>query len=200
VRRTVGRAVVAGLRYRMVGETPPTHAVCVLVAAPHTSWLDFPLMLGMAWSSGLSPGFLAKQELFAPPFGGIMRRLGGIPVDRADPGTLVEDLVARARDGRPLALVVAPEGTRKAGSHWKSGFHRIARGADVPLVLTYLDGPSRTGGFGPTFHATDDLAADMARIRAFYADKRGVRPALRIEPVLRDEAGGGSEPVPMPGG
>jgi 1-acyl-sn-glycerol-3-phosphate acyltransferase len=187
MKQTVGRLVVRALRYRIVGGPPPAEPVCVLVGAPHTSWLDFPLMLGIAWANDLSPHFLAKQEMFRPPFGAVMRGLGGLPVDRQNPGTLVADLVARASAGEPLALVVAPEGTRGHGTHWKSGFYRIAEEAKVPIALTYLDGPTRTGGFGPSLRPSGDVRADMDLVRAFYADKRGVRPERRTAAVLREE-------------
>lgn len=183
----VGRAILRVLRYRLVGEPPPDVDVCVIVAAPHTSWLDFPLMLGIAWASDVRPGFLAKKELFRAPFGPIMRLLGGIAVDREKPGSLVDDLAARARSGGPFALVVAPEGTRAAGTSWKSGFYRIAARADVPIVLGYVDGPTRTGGFGPAFRPSGDVRADMDLVRAFYADKRGVTPRGRTAPLLREE-------------
>lgn len=194
--RRLGRALLRLLRYRVAGEPAPTEPVCVIVAAPHTSWLDFPLMLGIAWSAGLRPGFLAKEELFRAPFGGLMRSLGGIAVDRANPGNLVTDLTARARSGDPFALVIAPEGTRAAGQYWKSGFYRVATQADVPIVLGYLDGPTRTGGFGPTLHPSGDLPADMDLLRAFYADKRGVRPSGRTAPRLREEDAEGPTTAP----
>ena len=186
MKRTVGRLILGVMRYRLEGEPAPTGA-CVLVAAPHTSWLDFPLMLGISWSSGLTPGFLAKEELFRAPFGALMRSLGGIEVDRANPGTLVADMVARARSGEPFALVIAPEGTRGSGARWKSGFYRIAQDAEVPIVLAYVDGPTRSGGFGPSIRPTGDIRADMDLIRDYYADKHGVRPDKRTEPGLREE-------------
>jgi len=187
VRRSVGRLLVRALRYRVVGGPAPTGTACVLVAAPHTSWLDFPLMLGMAWAEDLSPRWLGKQELFPAPVGGLMRRLGGIPVNREDPGSLVADMVARVGAGDSFALVIAPEGTRGKAQGWKSGFYRIATDAGVPIVLTYLDGPTRTGGFGPTLVPSGDVAADMDLVRAFYADKHGVVPARSSVPRLRDE-------------
>jgi len=187
VKRSVGRLVLRALRYRVVGDAAPVGEACVLVAAPHTSWLDFPLMLGIAWSSGLSPGWLGKTELFRAPFGSVMRSLGGVPVDRDDPGALVADMVARASSGTSFALVVAPEGTRGRAERWKSGFYRIASDAGVPIVLTYLDGPTRTGGFGPRLVPTGDVRADMDLIRAFYADKHGVVPERATVPSLREE-------------
>ena len=160
----------------------------MLVAAPHTSNWDFFLMLAMAWRSGLSPRWLGKQEMFAGPLGLLFRGLGGVAVDRESPGTLVADLVAGAGQASSLAIVVPAEGTRKRGEYWKSGFYRIAQEAHIPIVLSYLDGPSRTGGFGPSMAATGDVGADMDLIRAFYADKHGVKPDNRTEPRLRDEA------------
>ena len=192
MRRTIGRAVLGTLRYRLAGEEPPADPVSVFVAFPHTSWLDLPLMLGIAWSHGLQPGFLAKQELFRAPFGGMLRGVGGIAVDRKNPGTLVADLTERVRSGRPLALVIAPEGTRGGTGHWKSGFYRIASDADVPMVLGYVDKPTRTCGLGPSFRPSGDARADMDRIRAFYADKRGAKPRPAAIPSLREEEDGAS--------
>jgi 1-acyl-sn-glycerol-3-phosphate acyltransferase len=188
VKQAVGRTIVRALRYRVEGEAAPTGTSCVLVAAPHTSWLDFPLMLGIAWAADLSPRWLGKQELFRAPFGGVMRGLGGIAVDRRNPGSLVADMTARAADGSAFALVIAPEGTRGRAEGWKSGFYRIAQDAGVPIVLTYLDGPTRTGGFGPAITPSGDLAADMDVVRAFYADKRGVHPERRSTPTLAGES------------
>ena len=161
--------------------------VCVLVAAPHTSNWDFFLMLAMAWQSDLSPRWLGKKEMFAGPLRFLFRALGGVPVDRTHPGSLVADVAAHAGAATSLALVVPAEGTRAEGEYWKSGFYRIAREAHIPIVLSYLDGPSRTGGFGPVIHPTGDVKADMDLIRAFYADKAGVKPKNKTTPRLRDE-------------
>ncbi len=195
VRERAGRALLGLLRYRVEGRPPAADGACVVVAAPHTSWLDFPIMLGIAWSNGMRLGFLAKKELFRAPFGTVMRRLGGIEVDRDRPGTLVADLASRARTDDPFALVVAPEGTRARARTWKSGFYRIAREAGVPLVLAFVDGPTRTCGFGPTFLPTGDVVADMDVLRAFYADKRGVRPDRATPPRLGEEERG-APPAP----
>ncbi len=170
-----------------MSDPPEGTDVAVLVAAPHTSNWDFPLMLAMAWDAGINPRWLGKKQLFRGPAGPIARALGGVSVDRDDPRGLVEQLVAQAGSAEQLAIVVPAEGTRSAGTHWKSGFRRIARDAGIPYVLTWLDGPTRTGGFGPALHPTDDVVADMDAVRAFYADKRGVKPVNRTEPRLREE-------------
>lgn len=158
----------------------------VVVAAPHTSNWDFLFMLAIAWDARVPLRWLGKQELFKGAFGPVMRRLGGIPVNRADPGDLVVRVVESFRTEKPFALVITPEGTRR-GSGWKSGFRRIALGANVPISLGFVDRISRTSGIGPVLHLTEDVHVDMDAIRAFYADKNGLKPELRTEPRLREE-------------
>ena len=73
-----------------------------------------------------------------------------------------------------LVLAIAPEGTRARADHWKSGFYQIARRARVPIVPAYLDYGTRTAGFGTPFVPSASLRADMDRLRAVYAGKRGL--------------------------
>lgn len=84
---------------------------------------------------------------------------------------------------------MTPEGTR-SGDGWRSGFYRIAMAADLPVTLGYVDVTTRTTGLGPTIRLTGDVAGDMDRIRAFYADKAGVHPHKRTEPRLASEIRG----------
>ena len=189
VRRALARAFWRVSRWRHVSTVRPEGAG-VLVGAPHTSNWDFVLMLAIAWDLGLHVRYLGKDTLFRGPFGWVMRALGGIPVDRSNPGGLVDDLVARSRAGEELSLVVTPEGTRAAGQFWKSGFWRIAVGADLPITLGYVDRTTMTTGLGLTFTPSGEVAADMDVVRAFYADKSGLRPERRTEPRLREEGEG----------
>jgi len=173
-------------RWSLVTEPAPTRPT-LLIGAPHTSNWDFVLMLAIAWQLGIPVRWLGKDGLFRGWRGPIMRALGGIPVDRADPARVVGEVVADVHAGEVFGLVVTPEGTR-AGSGWKSGFYRIARQTGMPVTLGYVDRTTMTTGLGPTLEMTGDVAADMDRIRAFYADKAGLRPHLRTEPRLRDES------------
>lgn len=116
-----------------------------------------------------------------------MRALGGIPVDRAAAARAVDEVVERVRSGDVFGLVVTPDGTRGGHTRWKSGFYRIALETGMPVTLGYVDRTTMTTGLGPTLEMTGDVRADMDRIRAFYADKSGFRPELRVEPRLREE-------------
>ena len=183
------RSRLAGLVLRAagwtaVGDVPRTG---VLVGAPHTSNWDFVMMLLVMWRGGVAPRVLIKKELFRGPLAWLLPKLGGIPLDRANPGSVVRELVREARSGEPFLLILAAEGTRTKGEYWKSGFWRIARSANLPIALAFIDGPTRTTGFGPTIRATSDVVADMDRIREFYRDKRGIHPEMRTEPRLREE-------------
>jgi len=199
LRRLVSRVYWAVSRWNLVTESAP-HRPTVLIGAPHTSNWDFVLMLGIAWRLGIDVRWLGKKSLFAGWRGPIMRALGGIPVDRADPGRVVGEVVARVRAGEVFGLVVTPDGTRGANTYWKSGFYRIARETGMPVTLGFVDRTTMTAGLGPTFELTGDVPADMDRIRAFYADKSGLRPHLRTEPRLQSEdaADGSPRQTPLP--
>ena len=146
-------------------------------------------MLGIAWKLGINIRWLGKDSLFRSWRGPVMRALGGIPVDRKNPQHVVDEVVALIRSGENFSLVVTPDGTRKGHSHWKSGFYRIARETGMPVVLGYVDRTTKTTGLGTTLELTGNVAKDMDRIRAFYADKSGFHPEHRVERRLRDETG-----------
>jgi 1-acyl-sn-glycerol-3-phosphate acyltransferase len=184
MRSRLASLVLRATGWTAVGEVPRTG---VLVGAPHTSNWDFVMMLLVMWRGGVAPRVLVKQELFVGPLGPLLRWLGGLPLDRDNPARVVRELIREARSGRPFLLILAAEGTRTRGEYWKSGFWRIARSAKLPIALAFIDGPTRTTGFGPTITATDDVVADMDKVRAFYRDKRGIHPERRTEPRLREE-------------
>ncbi|MFC7376435.1 1-acyl-sn-glycerol-3-phosphate acyltransferase [Brachybacterium sp. GCM10030267] len=186
LRHLAARAFWSISRWRLVTEPKPDRPT-VLVGAPHTSNWDFVFMLAIAWRLGIRLHWLGKHSLFTTWRGPIMRALGGIPVDREDAGRVVDDVVRRSRAGETFGLVVTPDGTRGEHTHWKSGFYRIARGAGIPVTLGFVDRTTMTTGLGPTFELTGNVAEDMDRIRAFYADKAGHSPERRVEPRLREE-------------
>jgi 1-acyl-sn-glycerol-3-phosphate acyltransferase len=159
------------------GSLPPEARRSVFIAAPHTSNWDLPYTLMAAFVLGLRIHWLGKESLFRWPFGGTMRWLGGIAVDRSRPGGLVGSAAGvLAGDGPALQLVVPPEGTRGRTRHWKTGFWHIARQARVPIVLAYMDYERRICGLGPLFTPSDDVEADLVQIKRFYAPFKGRRP------------------------
>ncbi len=153
----------------------PAEPKYVMIAAPHTSNWDLPVMLMLAFVLRARVFWMGKDALFRRPFGTLFRWLGGIPVDRSKSNNAVEQAIQNFRDRESFALVVAPEGTRERAAHWKTGFYHIARGAGVPIVLGFLDYRSKVGGIGPVITPSGSIEADMDTIRQFYADLTGKR-------------------------
>ncbi len=186
LRRILARLYWTFSRWTLRSEPAPTRPT-VLIGVPHTSNWDFVLMLAIAWRLGIPVRWLGKASLFAGWRGPIMRALGGIPVQRDDAARVVDEVVERVHAGEVFGLVVTPDGTRGGNEYWKSGFYRIARATGMPVTLGYVDRTTMTTGLGPTIDLTGDVAGDMDRIRAFYADKAGLRPERRTEPRLQNE-------------
>jgi 1-acyl-sn-glycerol-3-phosphate acyltransferase len=158
--------------WRIEGKLPDTPKF-VLIAAPHTSNWDLPVMLSLAFAFRTGLFWMGKDTLFRRPFGAIMRWLGGIPIDRSKSHNVVEQSAEHFRKAESLVMVVPPEGTRQKVRYWKTGFYRIAESAGVPIALGFLDYRRKVGGFGPTVVPTGDIEADMETIQAFYANITG---------------------------
>ena len=160
--------------WKVLGSLPPNCGKSVFIAAPHTSNWDLPYTLMVAFSLRLHIYWMGKEQIFKPPFRGIMMWLGGIPVNRDKSNNLVAASIEAIQqaDG-PLQLVVPPEGTRSNTRYWKTGFYYIAVGAQVPIVMAYMDYDKKISGLGPVFQPSGDVDADMVRIKAFYAPFKG---------------------------
>ena len=144
---------------------PPKAVVCI---APHTSNWDF--VYGMLFKRALrlKISFLMKKEWFAFPLGGLMRSLGGIPVDRSKHALLTDIIAGEFARRNEFYLAITPEGTRSLCCHWKRGFYFIAQKAQVPIVLGYIDYARKEVGYTRLFVPTGDVEADMAAIKNFY--------------------------------
>lgn len=175
-----------------LGSPPPDLPRYVVAAAYHTSNLDGIYMLLFSLAFGVRLNFLIKASWFRGPLGPLVRALGGVPIDRSARHDTVAQIAAAFRRRQQMALLIAPEGTRKKTPYWKTGFYYIALEAGVPIVLAYLDYGRRVGGFGPVIHPSGDIEADLAIIRAFFADvtPRFPERAGEVRPRPRSEAGG----------
>ncbi len=172
--RAASVGCLRALGWTIEGSLPAGAAKCVLIAAPHTSNWDLPYSLMTAFVLRLHVRWLGKASLFAWPFGGVMRWLGGMAVDRSKSNNLVAASAAALQAAAgPVQLLVPPEGTRGKTRHWKTGFYFIALQAGVPIVLAYMDYQRKVAGLGPVFTPSGDVEADMATIKQFYAGVRG---------------------------
>ncbi len=184
-----GRTIFAAMRlvYRLVfqrmlgwriqDERPPGLDRYIIVVAPHTSNWDFFVGLAVRSLAALHDvKYLAKASLFKPPLGWFFRMLGGYPVDRSKSNNLVDAVVAMFDRGEIRRIAITPEGTRSYQPHWKTGFHRIARGAGVPILLATFDYPQRLCIISAPFQFTDDPEADIARMKDWFRPHKGKNP------------------------
>lgn len=176
------------LRWKYEGTVPPDESF-VAIGAPHTSNWDFVVFLAVLWEFRVRAGFLGKDTLFRWPLGILMRRLGGIPVNRARPLGVIDEAVAAFGKTRPMILVIAPESTRGRTPYWRSGFHRIAAAAEVRILPAFVDRSERRAGFGKPIPVTGDLANDMNNIRSYYRSKFETEPENMGPIRLRSEDG-----------
>lgn len=170
--RWLGRSALRAGGWRMEGAFPDIPKL-VLIGAPHSSNWDGVWGFAAKVALGLDIKILGKRELFWWPLGPLLRRLGVIAVDRSASHGVVEQVAAMIRDADTFWFGLAPEGTRKPVEHWKSGFWKIARAANVPVLPAYFHYPDRIIGIGPLVTLSDDMAADIARIRAWYRPFQG---------------------------
>jgi len=173
----LGRMALRLAGWRLEGSLPNMPRY-VLIVAPHTSNWDFPLGLAAKFALGLQAQWLGKHSIFVGPAGVILRALGGVAIDRSHPDGMVEALVAQMKATPRFILVVAPEGTRRLTSGWKSGFYRIAVAAGVPILPVVFDWSTRTIDLGQPFHPTGDASSDVLRLRARYRKEMARRPEL----------------------
>jgi len=152
---------------------PPETKKCIFVFAPHTSWTDFVIGKLTFVVMGVKVVFLIKKEMFFFPFNYLLKAVGGYPVDRKNAKKITDTIADIIRKEKEIALLIAPEGTRKHVTTWKKGFYYIALKAQVPIVLCYIDYRSRCGGIGPVFYPTGDYEKDIVEIQQFFYGMRG---------------------------
>ncbi|MBL7866371.1 MAG: lysophospholipid acyltransferase family protein, partial [Cyclobacteriaceae bacterium] len=162
----LSRLILRLLGWRIEGKAPAVPKY-VLIAAPHTSNWDFPFTLMVCFALRMQVHWMGKASLFPPILGGIMRWLGGIPVERSRQGNLVQSTVDAFQRSTRLTVIIPPEGTRSKVTHWKTGFYYIAQGAGLPIALGFLDFKRKLAGIEHLFEVTGDIEADMVKIQAF---------------------------------
>jgi len=158
-----------------VGTVPKLHKA-VLIAAPHTSNWDGFWAIVYKIHVGLDLRWFVKDSMFWFPMGALLRSFGAIPLDRKRAKSAVSEAIAAFDENEYFYFGLAPEGTRGLTNGWKSGFYRIAEGANVPVVIGFLDYGKRRLGIGPAVTLTGDKQADLGILQSFYSSISGRWP------------------------
>lgn len=163
----------------------------MVIVAPHTSNWDFPICVLVMFTVGIQATWLGKHTLFRFPVAGLLRWLGGEPIDRRASRGTVGVAIERFRARAQWVLAVSPEGTRKRVAEWKSGFHRIARGVGVPILPVQLDYSRRVVAIGALFEPTDDDEGDITALRRRFSPEMALYPGkFAAAPPFRDSEAG----------
>lgn len=149
-------------------EPPVPEDKCVILGVPHTSIWDFAISYLYYTSVGGKAYVMIKKDFFWGPLGWLLKKLGGLPVDRKNATSLVLSVIHEMQSQPVVHLAIAPEGTRKPVKRWKTGFHTIAREVGCPVYLGYFDWKTKRVGRGKKVELTDDARADMQRIQDIY--------------------------------
>lgn len=156
--------------------TPENVKKAVVVVGPHTSNWDFIIGKMAFMHYKVNAKFLIKKELFFPPFGWLLKAMGGVPVDRKRNNNITDQAVKYFSENETCYLVFTPEGTRGYNDHWKKGFYYIAQKAHVPIYIAYIDYKNKTGGFHSLFEPTGNVDADIRYIKTVLSQFTGKVP------------------------
>jgi len=157
--------------WKMVGEVPSDVRKAVLVCAPHTSNWDFPFALAAFSLVDLKLKYFIKNSWFFFPMNLFFKATGGVPVDRTKSHGIVDEMTLKLKESKEMIVAVPAEGTRSWVSKWKTGFYHIAKGANVPLIMGFVDFKKKEVGFGPLFNLSGDFEKDMTQIQEFFNQK-----------------------------
>ncbi|MGC1205039.1 MAG: 1-acyl-sn-glycerol-3-phosphate acyltransferase [Flavobacteriaceae bacterium] len=164
------------LGWQVVGNTNfsiSTIKKAVIIAVPHTSWHDFYIGVLLRAVIGLKTNFVGKKELFVFPIGWFFRALGGAPINRQNNENKVEAIAKLFNEKDEFRMTLAPEGTRKKVTEWRTGFYYIAKEAKVPIIMFTLDFENKQNKISEPFYPTDDVDADLKFMRKFFEGVKG---------------------------
>ena len=171
----IGKFFLTITGWKFKGDIPRSDRI-ILVAGPHTSNWDFLLALAFIFGLNLNIFWIGKHTLFKNGFSKIMRKLGGIPVDRASPELLMNEVSHIVKKQQGVIIAISPEGTRKKVERLKSGFLRIAKTTNSQILLAGIDFESKLIHLGKLFQPSGNTESDLLNVHNYFRQFKGKRP------------------------
>ncbi len=171
----IGKFFLTITGWKFKGDIPRSDRI-ILVAGPHTSNWDFLLALAFIFGLNLNVFWIGKHTLFKNGFSKIMRKLGGIPVDRASPELLMNEVSNIVKKQQGVIIAISPEGTRKKVERLKSGFLRIAKTTNSQILLAGIDFESKLIHLGKLFQPSGNTESDLLNVHNYFRQFKGKRP------------------------
>lgn len=168
--------------WKVAGTLPPNVHRAVMIAAPHTSNWDFVWTRAAFFIMKVPVRYTVKKELLTFPLNLILKPLGAIGIDRTKKNesgerqSMTEAMIALFEGEDKMIVLVTPEGTRSYNPNWKTGFYRVAEGANVPILCGFLNYETKTAGVGISVYPNGELDEQMEEIKAFYRPIKGKFP------------------------
>ena len=173
--RYLARTALRILGWEVSGNIPDEERI-VVVAAPHTSNWDFILAMLTILALNINLKWVGKSSIFKPGFKWFFKWLGGIPVDRNNPSSLMEDIKDIVAREKGLIIGMAPEGSRKKVIRWKTGFLRIAELTQAKILFFAVDAPSKCILIGDIFKPTGNVEEDLKFVKNYFSAYKGINP------------------------
>ena len=149
----------------------PNLPKAIAIISPHTSnidaWHGFTALLGL----GIKITIFGKHTLFKTPLKPLLEWIGVIPVNRSIQQGTTQQIIDFIDTQNQIWVGMAPEGTRKQAASFRSGFYRIAVGANLPIVMFAFDYDHKTIYCLGVFQPTGNYEQDLERILNLYAGK-----------------------------
>jgi 1-acyl-sn-glycerol-3-phosphate acyltransferase len=102
--------------------------------------------------------------------------MGGIPVNRANPEALKNEIHNVTDKFKGFIIVISPEGTRKKVERLKSGFLRIANETNSKIMTAGVDFSKKTIELGDFFSPSGDVEKDLKFVKEYFANFTGKYP------------------------
>lgn len=171
--RKIVRFLLKNTGWTIDEHLPPAINKCIVIAAPHTSNWDLYYMMAAFSVYRLRIRFTIKQEWMRFPFSLVLKPLGGIAIDRSprkdgNRPSFVEAMAELFNNNEELIIAITPEGTRSRNDQWKTGFFHVARAANVPIVLGYIDYGKKRAGLAKVIYP-ETLEQTLEEMNAFYS-------------------------------
>ena len=175
--RWLGKCLMKISGWRTIGKLPIDQRV-ILIAGPHTSNWDFVLAMSLILSLDVRIHWVGKHSIFKKGFRRLLKKMGGIPVNRVNPQALKSEIHNITNKYRGFMIAISPEGTRKKVERLKSGFLRIANETNSKILMVGVDFSNKTIEFGDFFNPSDDIEKDLQFIKDYFGNFTGKRPEL----------------------
>lgn len=186
MKRLLSKWILSLMGWEIKGVHPHEVDKAICAVVPHTSWKDVPIGIYVRNVLKADIKFLAKKPLFKFPYGGVMRWLGGYPVDRTRNTNFVEAVVDIFNQHDQFYVAITPEGTRKKVNRLKSGYYWIAKEAKIAIIMVSMDFKHKVVKFHPPFYPTDDTKADKRYLESLVSGVKGKVPEYSY--VMKDHS------------